>query len=465
MKITLKPEPKQHLAYEALKDKEIKYVVFGGAAGGGKSWLGCEWLMTMALQFPETRYFIARNELSRLMTTTFVTWTKVCSHHKFKDWTLNGQYHYIQLKNGSRIDLIDVKNNPSDPLYERLGGLEYTGGVIEEGGEVEFRAFDVLKSRIGRHLNDKYGIKPKILITCNPKKNWLYTQVYKPFVDGTLEKDFTFIQALYGDNSYTRDIYAEQLSSVKDKVLKDRLMFGSWEYEDNPLALIPYDNIIDLFSNYVDESEKKYISADIARYGNDSTVITLWKGFHCYEIHKYKKTGLDIIAEEIKRLAHMHGIPFSHIIIDEDGVGGGVLDHLRGAKGFMGNRTPFPNRLTGKPDNYRNLKSQCSYIFADFANEHKIRIDAIGDVRDKLIEELEQIKAKEALDDTKLQVESKDRIKEILGRSPDLSDAMVMRMYFELEQPSIKNVKHTSLLSMLLTPMRREADAGENTYL
>lgn len=450
MEINLKPTNKQHLAYEALKNDESQFIVFGGAAGGGKSWLACEWLMVNCIAYPNTRWFIARNELTRLMASTYITFTKVCRFHKVENWSLQGQYHYIEFDNGSRIDLIDVKKNPSDPFYERYGSTEYTGGVLEEAGEIDFLAFDVLKSRVGRHLNKEYDIRPKILITCNPKKNWLYEYVYKPSVDGKLGKEYIFIQSLYNDNPHTAKDYEKQLSSIKDQTMKERLMFGNWEYENNPLALMNYDAILDLFSNTVDDFDKKFITADVARYGNDKTVITLWKGFKCTEIKVYEKTGLDVLADEIKMLAQTERVPFSNIIVDEDGVGGGLVDMLRGVKGFMANRTPFNNRITGRPDNFKDLKSQCTYLLADFVNDHKLAIDCLDeDIKQYIISELEIIRSKEGIYDTKLQIESKDKIKELIGRSPDFADAIMMRMFFELRQP-LKNPVAIDPISTLL---------------
>jgi phage terminase large subunit len=470
MEITLTPTLKQHSAYQALEDDIHKFVVFGGGAGGGKTWLICEWLMIKAISYPNTRWFIGRNELTRLMQSTYITFTKVASHHNFKDWKLNGKYNYIEFGNGSRIDLLDVKKNPSDPLYERFGSTEYTGGALEEAGEIDYGAFDVLKARVGRHLNKDYNLKPKILITCNPKKNWLYTNVYKPYKEGNLDKDFAFIQALYKENPHTADSYEEQLSSITDKTMKERLMFGNWEYENDPRALMSFDAINDLFTNTVQPTRhERYLTAYIALFGNDRSVLAIWEDFTCTHIFTYTKTGTDVIAQEIKRILAEKQIPYSKCIVDEDGVGGGVLDHIRGAKGFMANRTPFPNRYTGKPDNFNNLKSQVTFTFADFVNTHKIAVQTDSeDIKTQIIEELEVIKSKDEVIEGKLQVESKEHIKELIGRSPDIADALVMRMYFELEGPTPEIAQQDPIAMMLARSKVRSQNAGmenRNTYL
>ena len=62
----------------------------------------------------------------------------------------------------------------------------------------------------------------------------------------------------------------------------------------------------------------------------------------------------------------------------------------------------------------------------------KIGMSLNDDLKEGLIEELEQIKRKNSDKDGKLEIIGKDEIKENLGRSPDLADCLMMRMYFEL---------------------------------
>jgi phage terminase large subunit len=301
MEITIQPTPKQHLVYQALANKKISDVFFGGGAGGGKTWLICESRLVNALRFPGYRSYIAREELKRLMQSTFVTWLKVCNHHKVPEhlWKLNGQYNYIEFTNGSRIDLLDAKFAPADPLYERFGSLEYTDGAIEEAGEIHPLFRDVMKSRIGRHMNDVFKLHPLTLITGNPKKNWTYSEFYKPSKNGTLPDTKIFIQALYNDNKYTAESYGNQLSQLSDIKLKQRLMMGNWEYEDDPDVLMNFEAISDLFSNTVDE-ETLHMTIDVARMGKDKSVIKIWKGLVVVYIKTINKSGIDQLEIECR---------------------------------------------------------------------------------------------------------------------------------------------------------------------
>ncbi len=341
-------------------------------------------------------------------------------------------------------------------MYEDLGSLEYTGGWIEEAGEIDVRAFDTIKTRIGRHLNDKYDLHQKLLVTCNPKKNWLYTEFYKPWKDGRLPSNCIFIQALVDDNPYNESEYKQMLLSIKDPVKRERLLLGNWEYDSEVGTLMDYDAINDLWSNTVEDSKERYLVVDVARFGVDRTVFNFWKGYNLYKIEIYNGLATDVTAAKIKGYAKELKIPYSHILIDEDGIGGGVVDQCRGVKGFINNSTPLPNMNAKieelEKQNFANLKTQCTFLMADMVNSHKIEI-SIDDIefRESLSQELEVIRRKDVdNDNVKLSLIPKDELKLILGRSPDLSDCFIMRMYFSLK-PEYRNtteLKERQILQM-----------------
>jgi len=451
---TIKPTHKQHLAYQLLQDDKTRFLGFGGGAEGGKSWLGAEWLLTNCYFYPGSKWFIGRNERTRLMASSYATFRKVCAHHKIppSDWSLNGQYNYIEFVNGSRIDLIDLKYLPSDPQFQRFGSTEYTGGWIEEAGEVHFLAFDVLKGRVGRWKNQEFGLLvPKILLTCNPEQNWLYRIFYKPWRKKNLPDGYAFIQALYKDNPYTRDQAKDRLDQISDPVLRARLKLGLWEYSSGDNSLVDYDSIIDLFTNTMPEPDgfsshdpdKKYFTGDVARYGSDKIVFGDWKGLDLYKISWKKGRGIDQTSNDVREELRAERIPYSHSIVDDDGVGGGVVDTVRGIKGFVGNSRALEVEDDKSPknkrkDNYRNLRSQCAFMLAEKINKHEIAITANIDetTKEMIIEDLQaMLRKKETSIESPLQLIPKDEIKEILGRSPDFGDMMSMRMYFELDKP------------------------------
>jgi len=433
--ITIRPTRKQHEAYQALDDPAVTAVFIGGGAGGGKSWTICESRIIRSYKYPGYKSFIGREELTRLMGSTYLTFQKVLAHHGIADqWRFNGQYHYIEnMQTGSRIDFLDLKYLPGDPLYERVGSTEYSDGAIDEVGEVDFLAYDVLKSRVGRHLNHELSIPANLLLGGNPKKNWTYELFYKPWKEKRLPVGIRFIQSLYNDNPYTAEDYGRQLAGITDRVLRERLKDGNWEYADDENQLMTYQSILDMFTNKVDAGDK-YLICDVARYGRDRTVISLWDGLRCYRMLSYEKQGLESTAGELKRLAFEEGIPYNRCLVDEDGVGGGLVDIVRGIRGFIANSRPLMDRTTGQPGNFINLKAQCAYALADAVNSRRIACDGLDErTREQLIAELEQVKSKDIDADRKRAVMPKDDVRETLGRSPDLADCFIMRMFFELQ--------------------------------
>lgn len=434
------PNEKQRICLGLLYDFITKYPLFGGGAGGGKSWMGCEWEAAMCLNFPGVRYFMGREELSRLKDTTVKTFFKMAKHHGISD-TFRYYEHYssIRFHNGSEISLLNLKYEPSDPMFERYGSTEFTGGFIEEAGEVHFNAFDVLKSRVGRQLNEQYNIPRKILLTCNPKKNWLYHTFYKPWKDGTIEPGYAFIQSLAVENDKIDKGYLEALDEIKNKTQKMRLKYGEWDYEDDPLSLAEYDTLVNIFTNEYIPGGKKYITADVARFGVDKIIVRVWDGLRVSKRIQREKLKVTQTADMIKKTANEYRIPMSQVMVDEDGVGGGVVDILN-CKGFVANSSPLHGA------NFDNLKSQCGYRLAELINDNLLYENCESPaLQQQIVEELEQLKRKTEDSDAKKQgIMPKDKIKDLIGRSPDDLDTYIMRAWFEVKPAKHGGSMHSS---------------------
>jgi len=419
---------KQIECFKYLEDNTTTEILFGGGAGGSKTFTGCLWQISRRLRYPGTRSVIGRAKLKNLKQTTLNTFFEVainyCGLTPGVDFVFNAGDSTIKFYNESEILLKDLFYYPSDPLFTSLGGLEITDCFVDECAEVTQKAINILNSRI-RYKLDDYNLIPKTLLTCNPSKNWLYTEFYKPSLQNTLPKHKKFVKSLVTDNKAISKHYVKQLEKL-DKISKERLLFGNWEYIDDNALLFDYDSVMNLFTNDFVQPGARFITCDVARLGADKTVIVLWSGLRVEKIITFAKNTITEIVNEIKLLSKQNSIPNSKIIVDQDGVGGGVVDGISGCKGFANGSKAL------KGENYQNLKTQCFYKLAELVNTNKIYIEETQ-YRQNIIEELEIIKRdKIDKDQQKLAIEGKDIQKTKLGRSPDFADALMMRMWFEV---------------------------------
>jgi phage terminase large subunit len=286
---------KQKLCARYWNDPVVTDIVYGGSKGSAKSYTGCSLIFGSGLIYPETHWFIARKKLNDLRKFTIPSIHEVFGHWKLNDnyYNYNGQDNYFDLYNKSRVYLLDAKYLPSDPLYQRFGSMQMTGGWIEEAGEFESASKQNLQASIGRWKNDVYGITGTLLQTCNPSHNYLYREYYKPFKEGALPDYRKFIQALPSDNKMLPAGYLENLNRILSKSDKERLLYGNWEYDDDPARLMSYEDILHVFDKReMPEERRMFITADIARFGSDLLVIGVWKGWELFEIHTMEKSRI-----------------------------------------------------------------------------------------------------------------------------------------------------------------------------
>lgn len=219
------------------------------------------------------------------------------------------------------------------------------------------------------------------------------------------------------------------------------------EHVEDAGALFRYTSLVDMFSNTVTKTGQKYLIVDIADDGSDKTVFSFWEDLECYRIEQFEGLNTETIINQIREYAADQRIPYSHICVDAIGVGAGVASssYLNGIIGFKSSygairtdqdivRLPNVHYTKDAPlvSEYRNLRCQCVFTLAQKVNNHDIacKVEDVR-IREKIIEEL-ALYQDVTVGDTRRVATPKEDIVALLGRSPDLSDTFIMRMYFEL---------------------------------
>jgi hypothetical protein len=434
--------------YDICVEDNHNYVIEGDIIvhNSGKSYIGTFWLFSSCVNNPGSVWVLGRRSLTNLKKTTFLSFLKVISNKKeglglnpddfFK---VNHQSNIIEFHNGSKIFLMDMAHQPSDPEYLRFGGLELDGSFVDESNECDRKALEILSSRIGRGITD---LPPKQLESFNPSKNHVYTRFFQPWKLKNFDKNTVFIPALPTDNHHLSQDYLDMLYTLPE-IQRQRLLYGNFDYDDDDRALCTYDKILDCFSNSYLKKEyvnhKSYITSDLAMQGRDNFVVTHWLGLWCMFRGIYGKATGKEIELKLKSEAETTNTPRSQVVYDYDGMGNYLDSYFTGAN-------PFKNGSRAiDADTYRNLKSECAFKLAELINEGKVFIDVDKDeyviingkdipLRDVIAEELGQLKRDNLdKDEQKLKIISKVEMKENLGRSPDFLDCLIMRMFFEIK--------------------------------
>ena len=434
--------PKQSDCWELLFDNIHTEILYGGSAGGGKSFLGSLWIATLCLKYPGIRTLIGRTVLAQLKTTTLNTFFEVCQMMGLKNgnhYTYNAHSNIITFKNKSEIILKDLQHQPSSPFHEDLSGLELSACWIDEASQVVSLVPQILKSRL-RFKLDEYNLIPKIFMTCNPGQNFLKKDFYVPYVQNALPNSKAFIPALPTDNPHLPDSYIELLKELP-LIQRRRLLEGDWNYMEDDDALFNFDSISNsVFHMAPNPNNRRFLVADIARFGSDRTVVMIWNGLVLIECKIFRKLDTVQVAKEIEELIEIYQVHRNSVIVDSDGVGGGAADILK-AINFVNNS----KALHGQ--NFSNLKSQCYVKLSELFKEGKMSINLIDNTLvDELTQELLAVKLKDIDKDNMVGIQSKDEMKKMLGRSPDLGDCVCMRMWWEL-----KNIKSTGRYALQFT--------------
>ena len=213
--------PKQDEAMNAIASEKYSFILFGGAMGGGKTFLGLSALLIMCEIFPKSRWCVIRENTEKLRTTTIPSLKKLNPSGKIRE----SPYEYTH-PNGSVI-MFKGENYDNDKELMWLRGLEVSGFLFEEINECQELTLSIAFGRAGRWESTPRP-KPIIIATCNPSKNWVKQQVYDKYINGTLSPKWLYITSKITDNPFLTEDYVENLKNMP-KFQYKVLVEGDWD--------------------------------------------------------------------------------------------------------------------------------------------------------------------------------------------------------------------------------------------
>lgn len=309
---------------------------------------------------------------------------------------------------------------------DNLFGEDVYSVVFDEAPRARQDAYFALRSTI----TATKGMM-KLIGNFGGTANWVHQLKEKAKTD----KEFAYFKVTAWE-AVAEGILEEEeiLQAQRDlppKIFKQLYLAEEQESDDQ---LISFEVMNSFFTNDFVPHGDKYITADLAFQGSDLFEVIVWSGFRIIYYDAIAKSEGNEIENKIKELAKTFAVQRHNIAYDADGGGNFLQGYLQGSRAFHNGSSAL------RGENYKNLKSQCGYWFARQANGDGIYIDPIVDIdKGELFKQLECLQSYELDKEGKMQIMPKAKIKEIIGRSPDTLDALIMRMIFEIQKIDTEN--------------------------
>jgi len=159
---------------------------------------------------------------------------------------------------------------------------------------------------------------------------------------------------------------------------------------------------------------QKRIGIDVARFGDDRTVLFPRQGLAAFNPAIMRNARTNEIAARVAKAKQKWSCEME-FIDDTGGWGAGVIDSL-----LLAGIAATPINASGKADDprYINKRAECWFRMADWVKRGG-SLPKNDELRGELTTPTYMFSS-----NGKFQIESKDQIKERLGRSPDLADAL-----------------------------------------
>jgi len=387
-----------------------RYPAMVSAIGTGKTMMLLLKIWKFCAKYPGALALIVRKEFTDLKDSTIKDFERyfsvtVDSHKQYK--FANGST--IMFRHGAEINVLKNIN------------LSIFG--IEQAEEFETdEQFIFLRDRLRREGSP---YRQGCIIANANGHNW----VWRLWKNNPSSEEFDLSEATTFDNAENlpKD-FLDDLRTMETTAPNHyrRYVLNSHEDMDDGDLLLPHQIVEKCTKlNLRGRSSKRVLAADVARFGNDETVLTIieectggWK-----QIYLQGFSGNDLMQTTGRIIDLKASYNVGTIVVDDIGLGGGVVDRLREVNvdviAYVGSHAFGVNDIEGVVA--RNKRSYDYWMLREMIVKEQLQIIN----NDKLIPQLTSMRFSYTSTGQK-RLETKDEMKKRGLKSPDYADALMM---------------------------------------
>jgi len=379
-------------------------VLYGGRSSS-KTWDAAGMAVFLAQRYHVK--FLCTRQFQNRITDSVYTVIK----HQIERFGLSKQF---KITNNSIININTGSEFIFYGLWRNIDEIKSLEGVdvcwIEEAHNLSKEQWEILEPTIRKDGSEFW-------IIFNPQIRTDF--VYKNFILNT--PDYAITRKInYDENPFLSETMMQLIESKKLENEDDyRHIYLGEPRNDNVNSLFDYKTIDRAMNRNADTSGSTILGVDVARFGDDSTVIVTRQGLQVTDIEMRQQLSTTETASWVANKTN--SIQSDGTIIDTIGVGAGVYDQLT-QQGFYCIEGNFGYAADDK-NRFINKRAECYFRLSE-----ALKKGLALPQDDALVEELVSV-TYEYNEAGKIKITSKDKIKENLGRSPDKADALALTFF------------------------------------
>ena len=377
------------------------YKISYGGRGSGKSWSYAS-LLIQKLSAEKHNLLCCREIQKSLEESSYKLLVETIARLNIQGWDVKKDT--LEHENGSKIIFRGLKDLRAGNAIKSLEG--YDLAWLEEAQSISLESLQLLLPTIRMDGSE-------IWACYNPNTEEDAIEMLKE------REGAVVVKCNWNDNPW----FNEKLRKEREADYKYNVDLARHIWEGEYLAQA--DNAVmsrvavhEAMEREVDTDGDYQIAVDVARYGSDSSIISMRKGLKMTGLKEFKNMSLVELCGHIEIMAGNNRN--MTIKVDETGVGGGVVDILRG----RGYNNVIGINFGGKPQDADKFADLPSEMWGTFPISEVSLMNDSG-----LFHELTDRRFSYDRK-ARRQVESKDSYKARNGgKSPDKADSVLMLFY------------------------------------